>query len=158
MNLATSAPSLHPGLDSKTEPLPPLPKDASVGQTITLDGKTLHYTATVGVIPVYNRTDPGKAEIKSGEVVFTACTLDGVKDSTDRPVTFAMNGGPGGSSVYLNLGAIGPKHIQFAEQGDSPSDSARLSDNPGTWLPFSDLPSLMSLDSINFRSMSVSIG
>ena len=50
-----------------------------------------------------------------------------------------MNGGPGAASVYLNFGAIGPKHIEFAEQGDSPSDPPRLTDNPGTWLPFSDL-------------------
>jgi carboxypeptidase C (cathepsin A) len=128
-----------PGADSKAEPLPPLPKDASVEQTITVDGKPLHYTATVGVIPVYNRTDLGKPEIESGEVVVTAYMLDGVKDPEDRPVTFAMNGGPGASSVYLNFGAIGPKRIQFAEQGDSPSDPARLTDNPGTWLPFSDL-------------------
>jgi carboxypeptidase C (cathepsin A) len=128
-----------PSPDAKPEPLPPLPPDASVAQTVTVNGNTLHYTATVGVIPVYNRTDPTKGEIKSGEVVVTAYLLDGVKDKADRPVTFAMNGGPGASSVYLNLGAIGPKHIPFADQGDSPSDPARLTDNPGTWLPFSDL-------------------
>jgi carboxypeptidase C (cathepsin A) len=125
--------------DAKPEPLPALPADASVAQTITVNGNTLHYTATVGVIPVYNRTDPAKAESKSGEVVVTTYVLDGVKDKIDRPVTFAMNGGPGASSVYLNLGAIGPKRIPFAGQGDSPSDPARLVDNAGTWLPFSDL-------------------
>ncbi len=125
--------------DAKSEALPPLPKDASVEQSVTVAGKTLHYTATVGVIPVYNSTDPNKPEIESGEVVVTSYTLDGVSDKADRPVTFAMNGGPGAASVYLNFGAIGPKHIQFAEQGDSPSDPARLTDNPGTWLPFSDL-------------------
>ncbi|HWF48681.1 MAG TPA: hypothetical protein VG168_16860 [Bryobacteraceae bacterium] len=125
--------------EAKPEPLPPLPADASVGQTITVNGTTLHYTATVGVIPVYNLTDPSKPEEKTGEVVVTSYTLDGVKESEDRPVTFAMNGGPGASSVYLNFGAIGPKHVQFGDQGDSPSDPARLTDNPGTWLPFSDL-------------------
>ena len=125
--------------DAKSDNLPPLPPDASVEQTVTVNGKTLHYTATVAVIPVYGRTDPAKPEIKTGEVVVTAYTLDGVSDKADRPVTFAMNGGPGASSVYLNLGAIGPKHIQFAVQGDSPSDPARLTDNQGTWLPFSDM-------------------
>src|SRR5581483_10948047 len=125
--------------ESKTESLPPLPPDASVAQSITVNGKTLHYTATVGVIPVYNRTDPNKQEVKTGEVVVTSYTLDGVKDKDERPVTFAMNGGPGAASVYLNFGAIGPKHIEFADQGNSPSDPARLTDNPGTWLPFSDL-------------------
>ena len=76
--------------------------------------------ATVGVIPVYNRTDPAKPEIKSGEVVFTAYTLDGIKDPEDRPVTFAMNGGPGASSVYLNFGAIGPQTHPVRRTGRQP--------------------------------------
>ncbi len=129
--------------DAKSDVLPPLPPDASVAQIVTVNGKTLHYTANVGTIPVYDRTDPAKAEVKTGEVVVTSYVLDGDKGATAgenaRPVTFAMNGGPGASSVYLNFGAIGPKHIAFAGQGDSPSDPARLTDNPGTWLPFSDL-------------------
>ena len=68
-------------------------------------------------------------------MVFTAYTVEG----PDRPVTFALNGGPGAASVFLNLGAIGPKRIQFGEEGDSPSDPATLNDNPGTWLDFTDL-------------------
>jgi carboxypeptidase C (cathepsin A) len=68
-------------------------------------------------------------------VVLTAYTVEG----SNRPVTFAMNGGPGASSVYLNFGAIGPKHLQAGNEGDSPSDPAVLSDNPGTWLDFTDL-------------------
>jgi len=54
-------------------------------------------------------------------------------------VTFAFNGGPGASSVYLNFGAIGPKKINFGDQGDDPSDPPTLHDNPGTWLDFTDL-------------------
>lgn len=134
---ATAAPVAAP--EWKPEALPPLPPDVSVAQTATVNGQMLHYTATVGTIPVYNITDPNKPETKTGEVVFTSYILDGVKNAEDRPVTFAMNGGPGAASVYLNFGAIGPKHIEFAQQGDSPSDPPRLSDNPGTWLPFSDL-------------------
>jgi len=108
----------------------PLPADAHVAQTIQLEGKPLHYTVTVGTLPVYDQDLK-----KSGEVVYTAYTVEGA----DRPVTFALNGGPGASSVYLNFGAIGPKHIQFGDEGDSPSDPATLTDNPGTWLDFSDL-------------------
>jgi carboxypeptidase C (cathepsin A) len=110
--------------------LPPLPPDAHVDQTISLNGKTLKYTATVGTIPVY-----GKDNKKSADVVYTAYTMEG----RDRPVTFAFNGGPGAASVYLNLGAIGPKIVQFGDEGDSPSDPPRLKDNPGTWLDVSDL-------------------
>jgi carboxypeptidase C (cathepsin A) len=110
--------------------LPPLPADAHVDQTIQINGGALKYTATVGTLPVFG--EDGK---KTADVVYTAYTVEG----RDRPVTFALNGGPGAASVYLNLGAIGPKRVAFGEEGDSPSDPAALSDNPGTWLDFSDL-------------------
>lgn len=111
--------------------LPPLPADAHVDQSIELNGKALHYTVTVGTLPV--RDSDGK---EVGQVVYTAYTVAG----PNRPVTFAVNGGPGASSVFLNFGAIGPKHLDnIGNEGDSPSDPAKLSDNPGTWLDFSDL-------------------
>ena len=110
--------------------LPPFPADAHVTQTTTVDGRTLKYTVTVGSLPV--RDEKGN---KTAEVVFTAYTIAG----KDRPVTFALNGGPGASSVYLNLGAIGPKKVAFGDAGDSPSDPPVLHDSPGTWLGFTDL-------------------
>ena len=119
----------------------PLPADKSVPQMITVNGKTMHYTATVGTITLKSRD-----EKPTGVVMYTAYTLDEPKSdakatnsSWHRPVTFALNGGPGASSVYLNLGAIGPKHLAFANEGDSPSDPATLTDNPGTWLDFTDM-------------------
>jgi len=110
--------------------LPPLPADAHVQQEIKLPGKTLKYTVTVGALPV--RDKDGKV---AGQVVTTAYTVDG----ENRPVTFAFNGGPGASSVFLNFGAIGPRHMSAGNEGDSPSDPAVLTDNPGTWLDFTDL-------------------
>jgi len=113
--------------------LPPFPAEASVRQTTHVGGRTLNYTASVGALPV--RDDKGKT---IAQVVVTAYTLNGPRDP-DRPVTFAFNGGPGAASVYLNLGAIGPKRVQFGTAGDSPSDPVRLIDNDGTWLDFTDL-------------------
>lgn len=110
--------------------LPMFPADKTVRQTMQLNGKTLNYDATVGTIPVTD--DNGKT---IAEVMFTAYTLPGA----NRPVTFALNGGPGASSVYLNLGALGPKRVQFGADGNSPSDPSTAIDNPGTWLDFSDL-------------------
>jgi carboxypeptidase C (cathepsin A) len=121
----------------------PLPADKSAPQTITVNGKMLHYTATVGTITLKSRDEKA-----NGVVMYTAFTLDegkgdakgeGKETGPHRPVTFALNGGPGASSVFLNLGAIGPKHIAFGNDGDSPSDRATLTDNPGTWLDFTDL-------------------
>ena len=138
--LSGMAPMVHAAEpDAKAEAkkadtdLLPFPADASVKQTTRVAGKTLSYTATVGSLPV--RDEKGK---KIGEVVFTAYVLDGPRNP-NRPVTFAFNGGPGAASVYLNLGAIGPKRVQFGAQGDAPSDSAVLQDNPFTWLDFTDM-------------------
>ena len=111
--------------------LAPLPDDKTVSQSITLNGKPLNYQATVGKIPVYNAK--GK---KTAEVVFTSYIVPG--NNPTRPVTFAFNGGPGASSVYLNMGAVGPKRVQFGDKGDVPSD-LKVTDNPDSWLDMSDL-------------------
>lgn len=117
--------------DKPDKSLPPLPPDAHTQQSIELNGKTLRYTVTVGTLVA--RDKEGK---EAGQVVYTAYTVEGA----NRPVTFAFNGGPGASSVYLNFGAIGPKHLaNVGNEGDSPSDPATLVDNPGTWLDFTDL-------------------
>ena len=110
--------------------LPPFPADAHVAQSTRVDGRTLKYTVTVGSLPV--RDEKGKV---IAQVAFTAYTMPG----ENRPVTFAVNGGPGASSVFLNFGAIGPKKVNFGVEGDNPSDPATLHDNPGTWLGFTDL-------------------
>jgi carboxypeptidase C (cathepsin A) len=112
--------------------LPPMSPDKTVDQVINADGHALRYKATVGHIDV--RDDKGKV---IGQVVYTAYIVPAGRYA--RPVTFAFNGGPGASSVFLNMGAIGPKKVNFGVQGDSPSDSAVLHDNPNSWLPFTDL-------------------
>ncbi len=121
-----------PAKSEKSEiSLPPMSPDKSIEQSVNVDGHVLRYKATVGHIDIH---DPKGKTI--GQVVFTAYTIP---SRTPRPVTFAFNGGPGASSVFLNMGAIGPKKVNFEVQGDSPSDPAILHDNPSTWLDFTDL-------------------
>src|ERR1700722_6217635 len=110
--------------------LPPFPADKSIHQSMQFGGRELKYDATVGSLPILD--EKGKT---IASVMFTAYTVPGA----NRPVTFALNGGPGASSVYLNLGAIGPKRVQFGGEGDSPSDPAIPVDNTATWLDFTDL-------------------
>ena len=112
--------------------LTPFPATKSVKQSAVIGGKRVDYVATVGSIAV--KDDKGKT---IGEVVYTAYTVPG--RGATRPVTFAFNGGPGAASVYLNLGAIGPKKVAFGRAGDSPSDPAILHDNQNSWLDFTDL-------------------
>jgi carboxypeptidase C (cathepsin A) len=112
--------------------LVPFPGAKSIKQSAMIGGRRVDYVATVGAIPV--KDDKGKV---TGEVVYTAYTVPG--RGASRPVTFAFNGGPGAASVYLNLGAIGPKKVAFGAQGDAPSDPAILHDNANSWLDFTDL-------------------
>lgn len=133
---ATSAKASEKSANSSKEKspeneLPPLPANKSIEQSTVLDGRTLRYTVTVGTINV--RDASGKI---AGNVVYTSYTVPG----KDRPVTFAFNGGPGASSVFLNFGAIGPKHLDgIGNKGDSASGQIVMSDNQGTWLDFTDL-------------------
>jgi carboxypeptidase C (cathepsin A) len=100
---------------------------------ITLNGKTLSYTATAGRLPI--KRDDGKTE---AEMFFVAYTLDG-QDAAKRPLTFAFNGGPGSASVWLHMGALGPKRVVLQPNGFMPAAPYRLEDNPDTLLDRSDI-------------------
>lgn len=56
-----------------------------------------------------------------------------------RPVSFVFNGGPGASSAYLHVGALGPRTVAFNPDGSLPRPPAVLADNPDSWLAFTDL-------------------
>jgi carboxypeptidase C (cathepsin A) len=64
-----------------------------------------------------------------------------VADSTDldRPVTFVFNGGPGASSAYLHMGAVGPQRVDFPSDGTLPRMPPRVVQNDESWLAFTDL-------------------
>jgi carboxypeptidase C (cathepsin A) len=100
---------------------------------IALNGKTLNYTATAGRLPL--KRGDGKTE---AEMFFVAYTLDG-QDAAKRPLTFAFNGGPGSASVWLHMGALGPKRVVLQPNGFMPAAPYRLEDNPDTLLDRSDI-------------------
>lgn len=100
---------------------------------ISLDGKTLKYTATAGRLPV--KRGDGKIE---AEMFFVAYSVDG-QDASKRPLTFAFNGGPGSASIWLHMGALGPKHVALTADGLLPAAPYRVEDNPYTLLDKSDL-------------------
>jgi carboxypeptidase C (cathepsin A) len=102
---------------------------------ITINGRTLDYTATAGIMPL---KDPDKDEITAG-IFFMAYTLNGIDDTASRPLVFVFNGGPGSSSVWLHLGAIGPKRVRMQDEGWMPAPPFHLEDNQHTWLDDADL-------------------
>lgn len=101
---------------------------------ITVGGRTLRYTATVGMMPLKNR----EGEIEA-RIFFMAYTLDDAGPRGKRPLTFSFNGGPGSASVWLHLGAIGPRRVPMNPDGTMPQPPYALEDNQYTWLDQTDL-------------------
>ncbi|MEW5803567.1 MAG: peptidase S10 [bacterium] len=102
--------------------------------SLTINGQTHEYTATAGYLQIKEKSDKPKADL-----FFVAYEMRNQKDRAARPVTFAFNGGPGASSVFLHLGALGPRRIFLREEGRNATPPYRLVDNEYTWLPFTDL-------------------
>jgi len=103
--------------------------------TMQLKGASLAYTATTGMLPIRNDTT-GVAE---GYIFYVAYTKDGATDPAKRPITFVFNGGPGSSTVWLHLGAFGPRRVKLNADGSPPAPPPALEDNPYTLLDQSDL-------------------
>ena len=101
---------------------------------LSLKDRKLDYTARAGVIPI--KDDKGETE---GEIFFTSYELDGEEDKSNRPLTFAFNGGPGSSSIWLHMGALGPKRVLMEKEGWMLAPPHRLVPNEYTWLDTTDL-------------------
>jgi carboxypeptidase C (cathepsin A) len=101
---------------------------------VQLNGKTLKYTATAAQLPVMNASGEVEAHI-----FYVAYTLDDVPNAAKRPLTFAFNGGPGSASVWVHMGAMGPKRAKLMDDGDMPPPPYTLVDNDCSWLDETDL-------------------
>jgi carboxypeptidase C (cathepsin A) len=106
------------------------------GHTVTVNGNPIPYRATAGLMPIRDKADQVVAEI-----FFVAYERQGATSSPDtsRPITFAFNGGPGSSAVWLHMGGLGPRRAVLPKDGTTLPDADRLQDNEYTWLEFTDL-------------------
>ncbi len=73
------------------------------------------------------------------EIFFTAYTLDDLGDLATRPLTFAFNGGPGSASIWLHMGALGPRRVVMQDEGWMPPPPYHLEANEATWLDVTDV-------------------
>ncbi|MGB9429303.1 MAG: peptidase S10 [Gammaproteobacteria bacterium] len=101
--------------------------------SVTVNGETIKYTATAGTITLKNdKGDP------TASMFYIAYTKDGT-NADKRPVTFAYNGGPGGSSVLVNLGGFGPMRVETTDAAPTPPPPYDLQSNPYSLLDKTDL-------------------
>lgn len=108
------------------------------GSITTESGTTLDYAVCAAFMPVAKDglgADRGEPQAAVFTIAYTVPPAEGAT----RPVCFAFNGGPGSASVWLHLGAVGPKRVAVHDDGSMPLAPYRLVDNPLTWLEHFDL-------------------
>lgn len=101
--------------------------------SVRVGSRTLNYTVTTGFMPLKNAVS-GETEAR---IFFMAYTLD--NPPAGRPLMFSFNGGPGSASVWLHLGAIGPRRVKMLDDGMMPPPPYEMEDNQQTWLEQTDL-------------------
>jgi carboxypeptidase C (cathepsin A) len=102
--------------------------------TVTVAGQRVTYIAETGMLPILKGDGDSRAS-----VFYVAYTRVGETDKSARPVTFCFNGGPGSSSVWLHLGALGPRRVKMNDDGTLPKPPFGLVDNAYSILGASDL-------------------
>lgn len=126
---------------NKTDEAPPVDDLVETRHLLRREAGDIAYTASAGRVVLREEVHEDgsfKGFQPKAEMFLTAYTLDGADPST-RPVTFAFNGGPGSSSVWLHLGLLGPRRVLMGDAGDLAPPPYGLTDNAETLLVHSDL-------------------
>ena len=114
------------------------PATSTTKHSISIGGQRIDYTATVGHLVLLDEKG-----LKRSHNFYIAYTKDQpknkVSDQAKRPITFAFNGGPGSSSVWLHMGALGPKRVEMNDDGTSAGPPYSVIDNAFSWLDKTDL-------------------
>jgi carboxypeptidase C (cathepsin A) len=146
-------PRVPGGIEPRLDPKEMVPAEDVVvtHHTMTLHGKVLAYTATVGRMSI--KTSTGVTDAK---MFYVAYTLD--KAGPKRPLTFAFNGGPGSATIWLHMGAFGPKRVKMQPNGFMPAPPFELEDNQDTWLDKTDLVFIDAIGTGYSRALSAEAG
>jgi carboxypeptidase C (cathepsin A) len=105
---------------------------------ITLGGKSMDYLVSAAYVPVVASGFRG-ATVEPEAAIFTTAYMCKAVAGSPRPVCFAFNGGPGSASIWLQFGALGPKHVPMPEDGSQPYAPFRVVDNPVSWFEHFDM-------------------
>ena len=119
----------EPTAEPKKEYEPPAGAETSARWTG--GAKPLGYTATAKWVVLRKKEKP------SAEIFSVSYVAEGGDRS--RPVAFVFNGGPGASSAFLHMGAVGPMRVDFPADGTLPELPPQLVQNESSWLGFADL-------------------
>ena len=104
--------------------------------SVTVEGKPISYQAEAGTLVLDGSgADEGKPQVAMSYVAYFKRGADASK----RPITFIYNGGPGSSTVWLHMGAWGPKRVVTNDDTHTPAAPYQLVNNDYSLLDASDL-------------------
>ena len=112
------------------------PMSSTTTGTVTVEGKPISYQAEAGTLVLDGTgADEGKPQVAMSYVAYFKQGTDASK----RPITFIYNGGPGSSTVWLHMGAWGPKRVVTSDDTHTPAAPYQLVNNDYSLLDASDL-------------------
>jgi carboxypeptidase C (cathepsin A) len=120
--------------------------------SVTISGRAITYQAEAGVLVVHlkdpmdddpppprdDHSGPPPPQPPEASMSYVAY-FHGEKEDSRRPITFLFNGGPGSSTVWLHMGAFGPKRVVTSDDTHSPAAPYRVVDNEYSLIDVSDL-------------------
>jgi carboxypeptidase C (cathepsin A) len=113
---------------------PPKEESSVTDHSLKIGTQVIPYKATAGTILLKNEKDEPTALVYS-----TSYTRSDVKDLSRRPLAFVYNGGPGSSSVWLHMGAFGPRRVGSVDVGGATTPPFKLVDNTESLIDVCDL-------------------
>ena len=122
------------GKQEATEKASSAPRTTTTNHKVRIGGKDFGYLATAGELPVIN--DAGETE---AQIFYTAYSAEKGDGARPRPLLFVFNGGPGAASVWLHMGALGPRRVLMLPDGNMPAPPFQMVDNAHSWLDLADL-------------------
>ncbi|MDE2308004.1 MAG: peptidase S10 [Xanthomonadaceae bacterium] len=112
------------------------PQSATSEGSVTVEGKRIDYKAVAGTLVLHGSGD--KEDEPQVSMFYVAYFKKGA-DAAKRPITFLYNGGPGSSSVWLHMGAFGPRRVVTSDHSHTPAAPYRLVNNDYSLLDASDV-------------------
>ncbi len=132
--LALGVPAFAQDEESESQPVREKNTPSVTHHGVTIGGKRIRYSATAGTISLAEEDGTEKAE-----VFFIAYVKEDTTDFASRPLTFSFNGGPGSSSVWLHLGALGPRRVVMGDVDSLLPPPWQLTENEYSILDETDL-------------------
>jgi len=136
------------------------PESAPSEGAVTVGGQKIDYRAVAGTIVVHpkgwddaaardsddklggksdDQDDDSKKNPKAEASMFYVAYFKTGAPAQGRPITFLYNGGPGAATVWLHMGAWGPRRVVTEDDSHTPAAPYRLVDNAYSLLDVSDL-------------------